>query len=125
MTSLLDQLRSEDRRTRLGHRFEAVADEVFQVVRWILIVGFVSFLADETTLWVFDVIYWGLTGLLFASIASRFLLRPEIRLVPHPERLTQARVQTILNLMLCLALCMVVLWGVHHLTDAVAVYRTQ
>jgi hypothetical protein len=125
MASLIDQLRNDDTRTRLGRRFEAVADEVFQVTRWILIVGFVSFLAKETGLWVFDVLNWGLTALLFAYIASRFLLRPEIRLVPHPERRVQARVQTILNMMLCLALCMCVLWGVQHLTDAVTVYRAR
>jgi|SRR6056297_2294767 len=125
MASLIDQLRDDETRTRLGRRFEALADEVFQVTRWILIVGFVSFLAKETGLWVFDVLNWGLTALLFAYIASRFLLRPEIRLVPHPERRVQARVQTILNLMLCLALCMCVLWGVQHLTDAVTVYRAR
>ena len=73
MASLIDQLRNDDTRTRLGLRFEALADEVFQVIRWILIVGFVSFLAKETGLWVFDVLNWGLTGLLFAAIASRFL----------------------------------------------------
>jgi hypothetical protein len=125
MASLIDQLRDDETRTRLGRRFEALADEVFQVTRWILIVGFVSFLAKETALWVFDVLNWGLTALLFAYIASRFLLRPEIRLVPHPERRVQARVQTILNMMLCLALCMCVLWGVQHLTDAVTVYRAR
>ncbi len=125
MDTLIDQLRKEDTRTRLGRRFEALADEVFQVIRWILIVGFVSFLAKATALWIFDMLTWGLTGLLFAAIASRFLLRPEIRLVPHPERLMQARVQTILNLLLCFALCMVVLWGVQHLTDAVATYRMR
>jgi hypothetical protein len=125
MASLIDQLRNDDTRTRLGLRFEALADEVFQVIRWILIVGFVSFLAKETGLWVFDVLNWGLTALLFAAIASRFLLRPEIRLVPHPENRVQARVQTLLNMMLCLALCICVLWGVQHVTDAAATYRMR
>lgn len=125
MASLIDQLRDDDTRTRLGRRLESLADEVFQVIRWILIVGFVSFLAKDTNLWIFNVLNWGLTALLFGYIASRFLLRPEIRLVPHPDRPVQARIQTILNMMLCLALCVCVLWGVQHLTDAVTDYRAR
>lgn len=123
MHKLLDQMRDQETRTRMGHKFEALTNEVFQVIRWVLIVGFANFLANTTPLVILDLLYWMLATLLVAYIASRFLLRPEIRLVPHPERRWQGRLQSALNLAFCLGLCALVLWAIHLLTQAVAAYR--
>lgn len=123
MANWFDSLRDEQTRTRIGHRFEALADEVFQVFRWILLVGFAAYVADSYPNPVLDAIHWGLAGLLFAALASRLLLRPEIRLVPNPGKLWQARLQTLLNMVICAAIFLLVMWGVQQMTDAAAKYR--
>jgi hypothetical protein len=37
MTRLIDKLTDQDWRHRMGRRFEALADEIFQVIRWVLV----------------------------------------------------------------------------------------
>lgn len=124
MANWFDSLRDEQTRTRIGRRFEAFADEVFQVFRYILLVGFAAYVADSFPNPVLDAIHWGLAGLLFAALASRLLLRPELRLVPDPGKLWQARLQTLLNILICVAIFTAVMWGVQQMTDAAARYRS-
>ncbi|MDT8327757.1 MAG: hypothetical protein RQ750_10290 [Roseovarius sp.] len=110
-------------RYAMGRRFEAFTDEVFQVIRWILLVGFASYLAQTHDPLIFDVTYWFLAALLFAYLASRFLLRPEIPFLANPATRGQRLLQTALNFMVCVVIFALVLWGVGTLTHAIAEYR--
>ena len=85
MTQLIDKLADQAWRYDMGRRFEALADEVFQVIRWVLVVGFASYLAKAHDEILFSVTYWLLSALLFGYIASRFLLRPEIPFLGNPK----------------------------------------
>lgn len=119
----IDRLSDQGVRHRLGRRFKALADEVFNVVRWTVIVGFARFLATEYPDPVFRVIYWVLAAFLFAYLASRFLLQPEIRLVPDSGKRWQRLLQGMLNLLICVGAFLVVLWTINVLVRAVAQYR--
>ena len=123
MTRITDKPDEQPLRYTMGRRFEAFTDEVFQVVRWILLVGLASYLAQTYDPLIFDVTYWFLAGLLFAYLASRFLLRPEIPFFANPASRAQRRLQTVLNFMVCVVIFALVLWGVSALTEAIADYR--
>lgn len=123
MPHWFDRLTDQTVRHALGRRFEALTDEVFNVVRWTVIVGFARFLATEYPEPVFRAIYWVLAAFLFTYLASRFLLRPEIRLVPDRGKLWQRLLQSVLNLLICMGAFLVVLWGVDILITGVAQYR--
>lgn len=123
MPRWIDRLSDQGVRHRLGRQFEALADEVFNVVRWTAIVGFARFLATEYPDPVFLAIYWILAAFLFTYLASRFLLQPEIRLVPDPGKRWQRLLQGVLNLLICMGAFLVVLWTINMLVSAVAQYR--
>ena len=123
MTDWIKRLSDENARTALGHRFEALADEAFNVVRWTVVVGFARFLSTQTGgIW-FSVIHWSLAGLLLAYIASRFLLRPEVPIFARVDRRWKQVVQTTLNLALCMLAFMIVMMALNLLVDAMATYR--
>ncbi len=124
MLHLLETMANKKTRARIGARIEILTDESFQLIRWTLIVGFARYLSDAFPQRIFDLLYWGLTGLLFAYLVSRFLLRPEIRLVPNPKQRWQRLLQTLANMMLCVLIFALVLWGVGQLTAAIADYRS-
>ncbi len=71
----------------------------------------------------FSITHWVLLFFLFAYIASRFLLRPEIRLISPTAPKWQRFAQSFLNLMLCFVVLALVLWGIEVLTTSVADYR--
>lgn len=123
MSNILHRLSDPNQRHKMGRRFEAFTDEVFQVIRWILLVGLASYLAQTYDPLIFDVTYWCLAALLFAYLASRFLLRPEIPFFANPTTRAQRRLQTLLNFMVCVVIFALVLWGVSALTEAIADYR--
>ncbi|WP_300547755.1 hypothetical protein [Roseovarius sp.] len=123
MTRIIDKRTDQPWRYRMGRRFEAFTDEVFQVIRWILLVGLASYLAQSYDPLIFDLTYWFLATLLFAYLASRFLLRPEIPFLANPTTRGQRLLQSALNFMICVMIFALVLWGVSALTEAIADYR--
>lgn len=124
MLHLLETMADKTTRARIGARIETLTEESFQFIRWTLIVGFARYLSDAFPQRIFDLLYWGLAGLLFAYLVSRFLLRPEIRFVPNPKRHWQRLLQTLANMMLCVLIFALMLWGVGQLTAAIADYRS-
>ncbi|PWE33318.1 hypothetical protein DDZ14_05930 [Maritimibacter sp. 55A14] len=123
MLRWLDLMTDQDRRARLGRFIEELTDEVFQVIRWVIVVGFVRFLADSYGAPVLEALYWALAALLFAYLAARFLLRPELRVVPNPARRWQRLLQSLVNLVVCVLAFLAVLWLVETLSQIVAQQR--
>ncbi len=107
----------------MGRQFEALTDEIFQVIRWVLVVGFASYLAKAHDEVIFTVTYWILSALLFGYIASRFLLRPEIPFLGNPTGRLRRLIQSALNFLLCIVVFGLTLWTVSALTQAIADYR--
>lgn len=122
MWRLLDQLSDQHRRTRFGARIEALTDEVFQALRWVLMVAFARYLALSHPGWPLDALYWGLAALLFSYLAARLLLRPELSLFA-PDRRWKRLAQSAVNLLLCAGLFVALLWGVEAVTGAVVADR--
>ena len=123
MTSWLDKLSDETYRTALGHRFEAVTDEAFNVLRWTVVVGFARFLALEASSIWFDVIHWATSAMLFGYLASRFLMRPELPLFAQLDRRWKRLTQTVVNYALCMLAFMLVMWVLNQLVEGIARYR--
>lgn len=123
MAQILEKLTDQTWRYSMGRRFEAATDEIFQVIRWVLIVGFANYLAHLRDSLILDLTYWGLSALLFGYIASRFLLRPEIPFLGRPTGRLARFAQSALNFLLCIVVFAVVLWMIANLTEAIATYR--
>ncbi len=124
MSQLIDTLTNQTWRYAMGRRFEALTDEIFQVIRWVLVVGFASYLARTHDSPILTLTYWGLSGLLFGYIASRFLLRPEIPFLGNPEGRLRRLIQSALNFLLCIVVFGLTLWAIATLTEVIAEYRT-
>ncbi|MBC7132117.1 MAG: hypothetical protein H5U16_03305 [Roseovarius sp.] len=123
MSRLTDHLTDQAWRHAMGRRFEAVTDEIFQVIRWVLVVGFASYLARVHDILILHLTYWGLAALLFGYIASRFLLRPEIAFLGNPPGRAARLMQSALNFALCVGVFGLTLYAVTALTEAIAAYR--
>jgi len=121
----LDKLTDQSVRHAMGRRFEILTDEVFNVVRWSVLVGFSQFLARKFPAPVFELIYYVLAAFLFGYLASRFLLRPEIPLVPNPEKRWQRLLQSALNFLICVGAFLVVVVGINMVEDAVALHQIE
>ena len=124
MTRIIDTLTDQTWRYGMGRRFEAMTDEIFQVIRWVLLVGFANYLARIRDSLILDLTYWALAALLFGYIASRFLLRPEIPFLVNPSGRLARFTQSALNFLLCFVVFAIVLWIVANLTEAIAAYRS-
>jgi hypothetical protein len=123
MSRLIDKLTDQAWRHDMGRRFEALADEIFQVIRWVLIVGFADYLARAHDAAILTLTYWALSALLFGYIASRFLLRPEIPFLGNPPGRLGRLAQTALNFLLCVRVFLLTLYAISDLTGAIAAYR--
>lgn len=123
MWKRIERLTDQTVRHAIGLRFEAFVDEVFQVVRWSAYVALAQFLATRYPGLLFTFLYWILAALLFGYIASRFLLRPEIRIVPDDATRWQRLVQSAVNFLLCVVVFLALLWGIAAVTDGLAQYR--
>lgn len=123
MWNRIERLTDQNVRHAIGLRFEAFVDEAFQVVRWSAYVALVQFLATRYPGLLFTFLYWILAALLFGYIASRFLLRPEIRIFPDDAMRWQRLVQSAVNFLLCVVVFLVLLWGIAAVTDGIAEYR--
>lgn len=119
----LERLTDQNVRRAIGVRFEAFVDEAFQVVRWSAMVGLAQYLATRRPGPLFDLLYWVLAILLFSYIASRFLLRPEIRIFPDDAPRWQRLIQSAANFFLCIVVFLAVLRGIAAVTDGIAKYR--
>ncbi len=123
MSRLIDKLTDQTWRHAMGRQFEALADEIFQVIRWVLVVGFASYLSRAHDIVILHVIYWVLAALRFGYIASRFLLRPEIAFLGNPQGRWARLAQSALNFGLCVGVFAMTLYAVSALTQAIADYR--
>ncbi len=125
MLNMLEKMSDKDLRARIGARIETLTEEAFQLIRWAFIVGFARYLSDSFPQRIFDLLYWGLASLLFAYLVSRFLLRPELRVMPNPGKRWQRILQSIFNLMICILAFALALWGIGQLTGAISQYRAS
>ena len=123
MWHVIDRISDQDWRFAVGRRVEALSNEVFQVVRWALVVGFADYMSRANGAVILWLAYWALAGLLFAYLASRFLLRPEIRLVPDPTQRWQRVLQSMLNFLICVGAFALVLWALSEISVAMLHYR--
>lgn len=124
MSKVMEKLSDQNWRYAMGRHFEALTDEIFQVIRWVLVVGFASYLARTNDSVILGVIHWGLSALLFGYIASRFLLRPEIPFLGNPAGRLPRLMQSALNFLLCIVVFGLTLWAIATLTEVIAEYRT-
>ena len=124
MPRLIDKLADQQWRHGMGRRFEAMTDEIFQVIRWVLVVGLADYLAQNHDTIILKLTYWALAALLFGYIASRFLLRPEIPFLGNPQGRAARLAQSALNFLLCVGVFAVTLHAVSELTGAIAAYRS-
>lgn len=122
MWARIERLTDQNVRQALGLRFEAFVDEAFQVVRWSAMVGLVQFLEIRHPGPLFGLLHWALAILLFGYIASRFLLRPEIRLFPDDAPRWQRLLQSAVNFLLCVVVFLALLWAIAAVTDGIAEY---
>jgi len=123
MWKLVDLMADQAFQHRLGRNFDAFVGEAFQVVRWALIVGFAQLLATRFPGLGFRALHLALAALLFGYLASRFLLRPEIRFFPDDAPRWQRLLQSIGNLLICIVAFALVLWGIGAIVDGLADYR--
>jgi len=123
MWERIARLTDQNVRHAIGLRFEAFVDEAFQVVRWSAIVGLGQFLATRYPIPLFGLLYWGLAILLFGYVASRFLLRPEVRLFPDDAPRWQQLMQSAVNFLLCIVVFLALLWAIAAVTNGIAEYR--
>jgi len=123
MSRLIDNLTNQAWRHGMGRRFEAMTNEIFQVIRWGLVVGLANYLAHTHDAAILTLTYWILAGLLFGYIASRFLLRPEIPFLGNPQGRMARLAQSALNFLLCVGVFALTLYAVSELTHAIANYR--
>ncbi|WP_297771568.1 hypothetical protein [uncultured Roseovarius sp.] len=123
MTRIIDTLADQNWRNGMGRRFEAMTDEIFQVIRWGLVVGLASYLAKTHDALILSLTYWVLSALLFGYIASRFLLRPEIPFLGNPSGRMGRLTQSALNFLLCIVVFGLTIYAVSALTEAIAAYR--
>ncbi|MDZ7708746.1 MAG: hypothetical protein U5K36_00470 [Roseovarius sp.] len=123
MSRLTDKLTDQNWRRGMGRRFEAMTDEIFQVIRWVLVVGLANYLAQSHDALILTLTYWVLAALLFGYIASRFLLRPEIPFLGNPQGRVARLAQSALNFLLCVGVFALTLYAVSELTGAIAAYR--
>ena len=124
MTQILERMSDPRWREAMGRRFEALTDEVFHVVRWAMIVGFMRYLETLYHAPAFTVARWVLSFFLFGYIASRFLLRPEIRLFPNTTNPALIALRHVVNFAVCFIVFALVLRGVGILSDAAGAFRT-
>ena len=123
MSRILDKLTDQNWRFAMGRQFETLANEIFQVIRWVLVVGFANYLAHVHDMMILTLTYWVLSVLLFGYIASRFLLRPEIAFLGNPEGRAARLLQSALNFLLCIVVFGITLWSVSTMTAAISEYR--
>lgn len=114
----IERLGNQDARAALGRRVEGLTEEVFQVLRWSIMVGLARFISISFPGTLFTAVHWVLAGLLFAYLVSRFLLRPEIQVFGPDAGRALRLLQTLLNLALCVLAFIAVLWAVNALADA-------
>jgi len=125
MLHMFDMISDKELRARIGGRIETLTSEAFQIIRWSLIVGFARYLSDSFQALIFTLLYWGLASLLFAYLVSRFLLRPEVRIVPNPKLRWQRVLQSLVNMMICGLIFALALWAIGQLTAAISQYRAS
>jgi len=123
MSGIMEKLTDQTWRHAMGRRFEALTDEVFQVIRWVLVVGLADYLARSHDAMILTLTYWALSALLFGYVASRFLLRPEIPFLGNPSGRAGRLAQSALNFLLCVGVFLLTLYAVGELTGAIAAWR--
>ena len=124
MTRMIDKLTDQRWRHAMGRQFEALADEIFQVIRWVLVVGLASYLAKSHDAVILTLTYWVLSALLFGYIASRFLLRPEIAFLGTTKGRAARLLNAALNFLLCIVVFGLTLYAVSAMTQAIVTYRS-
>lgn len=123
MPRWIETLSDETARAAFGRRLENVTDEAFNVLRWSIVVGFTRYLSVSAGALHYDLLHWTTSAMLFIYLASRFLLRPEVPIFATRDRRWKRALQTAVNLAICMAAFMLVMWGLTLLVDGIARYR--
>ena len=108
------------RKHRLARLLDRVAHDIFNLVRWITIVGVTRFLWVDTGQVVFAVLYWILAATLFGYLAAQFLLRTDIVLFDPTDKWWKTFANHAVNFMICVVAFGLTLWFVELLTVAFA-----
>jgi hypothetical protein len=106
-------------RSALGARFESFVDEAFQIVRWSGMVALADYLARRYPDPWLAILYWLLAALLFGYVASRFLLRPEIRIFASDAPVWKRLLQSAANFFLCIGVFIGVLAAIHAVAEGI------
>lgn len=123
MWNQIARLAEQEVRSAIGLRFEAFVDEAFQIMRWSGMVAVADYLARLYPNPWLRLLYWILATLLFGYIASRFLLRPEVRIFARGAPRWQRLVQSGVNFFLCVIVFSAVLWLIGAMTQTIADQR--
>ena len=117
MWEWLHRMTEQEVRYAIGARFEAFVDEAFQVVRWTGMVALADYLARRYPDPYLSAAYWILAALLFGYVASRFLLRPELKLFGPDAPRWQRLVQSAANFVVCVVVFIAILAMIGAITE--------
>jgi hypothetical protein len=104
----------------IAKRLDRATHDIFDLVRWITIVGVTRFLWVDTGQLVFAILYWILAGTLFVFLAAQFLLRTEITVFVVADKWWKRFANHAANFMICVVAFVLTLWFVELLTVAFA-----
>ncbi len=110
--------------TILKHKVARILDraahDIFDLVRWITIVGVTRFLWVDSDQFVFALLYWILAATLFGYLAAQFLLRTDIVIFEVADRWWKTFTNHAVNFVICVVAFGLTLWFVELLTIAFA-----
>jgi len=114
------QIGSKKWKLKLATALNRAAHDIFDLVRWITIVGVARYLWIDTGQFIFALLYWILVATLFGFLVAQFLLRTDIAIYPTPDRWWQSAVNHGVNFLICVVAFGLTLWFVELLTVAFA-----
>ena len=105
---------------RIAATLDQAAHDIFDLGRWITMVGLTRYLWADTGRIVFAVLYWILAATLLGFLVSRILLRTDIAVFKKPDRWWKTFTNVAINFLLCVVAFGLTLWFVEMLTSAFA-----
>jgi len=119
----LDRLLDDDARAALAARIDRPIGAAFTIVRNAGFVAVAQYIAARADTPAFTAIYLVLAAMLMAQIASQFMLRPQLRLIPGPHGPRTRLLNGALNMALCAAACALALLAIDRLVDGMIAFQ--
>lgn len=117
------QIGTDDLKLKFAGIIRQAARNIFDLVRWITIVGVTRFLWLDTGQFVFALLYWLLSVTLFGFLAALFLLRTDIVIYARADQWWKTFANVAINFLICVVVFSLTLWFVELLTAAFAASR--